>query len=111
MIVVLYKEAFLNTNELDHALPSSVVSLLHEFEDVFPDKLSHGFSLIRGIKHQIDFLPCVAIPNRPTYRSNLEETKELPRQVRELMEKEYVRESMSPCAILILFVPKKDRMW
>ena len=28
MIVLLYKEAFLNTNELDLALPSSIVSLL-----------------------------------------------------------------------------------
>ena len=28
MIVLLYKEALLNTNELDPALPSSVVSLL-----------------------------------------------------------------------------------
>ena len=29
MIVLLYKEAFLNTNQIDSSLPSSVVSLLH----------------------------------------------------------------------------------
>ncbi|KAI3453490.1 hypothetical protein Pfo_010153 [Paulownia fortunei] len=51
------------------------------------------------IEHQIDFIPDAIIPNRPAYRSNPEETKELQRQVHELMEKGYVRESMSPCAV------------
>ena len=42
MIVLLYKEALLNTNELDLALPSSIVSLLQEYEDVFPEETPHG---------------------------------------------------------------------
>ena len=42
MIVLLYKEAFLNTHELDPALPSSVVSLYQEFDDVFPDEMPDG---------------------------------------------------------------------
>uniref|UniRef100_A0A2N9GLL5 Reverse transcriptase n=1 Tax=Fagus sylvatica TaxID=28930 RepID=A0A2N9GLL5_FAGSY len=41
----------------------------------------------------------------------LEETKELQRQVEDLMSKGYVRESMSPCAVLVLLVPKKDGTW
>ena len=32
-IVILYKEAFLNINQLDTSLPSSVVSLLQEYDD------------------------------------------------------------------------------
>jgi hypothetical protein len=44
-------------------------------------------------------------------RSNPEETKELQRQVEELMAKRQVRESMSPCAIPVLLVPKKDGTW
>jgi hypothetical protein len=32
MIVLLYKEALLHTNELDLALPSSIVSLLQEMK-------------------------------------------------------------------------------
>ncbi|CAA2995130.1 uncharacterized protein LOC111398839 [Olea europaea var. sylvestris] len=36
---------------------------------------------------------------------------ELQRQGKELMSKDYVRESMSPCAVLVLLVPKKDETW
>ena len=63
MIVLLYKEALLNTNELDPILPSSVVTLLQEFEDVFPDEMPHGLPPIRGIEHQINFVPGASIPN------------------------------------------------
>ncbi|KAH9780480.1 hypothetical protein KPL71_008094 [Citrus sinensis] len=82
-----------------------------EYEDVFPEETPHGLPPIRGSEHHIDFVPGAAIPNRPAYRSNPEETKELQRQVNELMEKGYVRESMSPCALLVLLVPKKNGMW
>ncbi|XP_052197121.1 uncharacterized protein LOC127804307 [Diospyros lotus] len=82
-----------------------------EYEDVFPEDIPPGLPPIRGIEHQIDFIPRVTIPNRPAYRSNPEETKELQRQVQELMEKGYVRESLSPCAVPVLLVPKKDGSW
>ena len=79
MIILLHKEAFLNTNELDLVLPSSVVSLLQEYEDVFPEETPHELPPFRGIEHQIDFMPSATIPNQPAYRSNPEETKELQR--------------------------------
>uniref|UniRef100_A0A2N9I8I3 Integrase catalytic domain-containing protein n=1 Tax=Fagus sylvatica TaxID=28930 RepID=A0A2N9I8I3_FAGSY len=53
-----------------------------EFEDVFPEEM----------------------PNE----SN---PKELQKQVGDLMSKGYVRESMSPCAVPVLLVPKKDGTW
>ncbi|XP_057951001.1 uncharacterized protein LOC131145835, partial [Malania oleifera] len=111
IFVLLYKEACFNTNELDESLPSVVVSLLQEYDDVFPNEVPSGLPPLRGIEHQIDFVPGAAIPNRPTYRSNPEETKELQRQVEELMAKGHVRESMSPCAVPVLLVPKKDGTW
>ena len=63
MIILLYKEALLNTNELDLALPSSIISLLQEYEDVFPEEIPHGLPPNRGIEHQIDFVPGATIPN------------------------------------------------
>jgi hypothetical protein len=101
----------LNLDETNQSLPSLAVSLLQEFEHVFPKEMPNELPPIRGIEHQFDFVPGAAIPNRPAYRSNLEETKELQRQVEDLMSKGYERESMSPCAVPVLLVPKKDGTW
>jgi hypothetical protein len=111
IFVLLYKEACFNTNKLDESLPSVVVSLLQEYEDVFPNDVPSGLPPIRGIEHQIDFVPGATIPNRPAYRSNPEETKELQRHIEELLAQGHVRESMSPCAVSVLLVPKKDGTW
>ncbi|XP_074278625.1 uncharacterized protein LOC141602220 [Silene latifolia] len=82
-----------------------------KFGDVFPDELPAGLPPIRGIEHQIDLIPGSTLPNKAAYRCNPEETKELQRQIDELMERGYVRESMSPCAVPVLLVPKKDGSW
>ena len=88
-----------------------VVSLLQEFEDLFPDEIPHGLPPLRGIEHQIDFIPGVAIPNLPAYRANPEETKEIQRQVDELQQKGFIRESISPCSIPVILVPEKEGTW
>ena len=87
------------------------VSLLHEFDNIFPEDIPSRLPPLKGIKNHIDLVPVASIPNRPVYRCNPEETKELQRQVDELMMKGYIRESMSPCAVLVLPVPKKDGKW
>nr|XP_016511489.1 PREDICTED: uncharacterized protein LOC107828385 [Nicotiana tabacum] len=96
---------------LTSSLPSSISSLLQDFEDVFPEDIPNGLPPLHVIEHQIHFVPGSQIPNRPAYRSNPEETKELQRQVEELLEKCLVRESMSPCSVPVLLVPKKDGIW
>ena len=70
-----------------------------------------GLPPIRGIEHQIDLIPGASLPNRTPYKTNPEETKEIQRQVQELLDKGYVRESLSPCAVPVLLVPKKDGSW
>ncbi|KAH9792726.1 hypothetical protein KPL71_004248 [Citrus sinensis] len=66
-----------------------------------------------GVEYHVDGKLMVDATSkiRPAYRSNPEETKELQRQVEELLAKGYVRESMSPCAVPVLLVPKKDGTW
>ena len=51
------------------------VSLLQEFVDVFPEEIPHGLPPLRGIEHQIDFIPGASLPNRSAYRSSPKETK------------------------------------
>jgi hypothetical protein len=75
----LYKEAYFNTNKLDESLPSVVVSLSKEYDDVFPNNVPNRLPPIRGIEHQIDFVPGASIPNRLAYKSNPEEKKEFQR--------------------------------
>ncbi|KAI4353662.1 hypothetical protein L6164_002594 [Bauhinia variegata] len=58
-----------------------------EFEDVFPEEVPNGLPPISGIEHQIDFILGASVPNCLAYRSNPDETKELQKQVEELMEK------------------------
>ncbi|GKV41981.1 hypothetical protein SLEP1_g49444 [Rubroshorea leprosula] len=111
MFVLLYKGAYFNTNELNDSLPSVVKSLLQDFKDVFPEDIPNGLPPIRGMEHFIDFTLGATIPNRLAYRSNPNEMKELQKQVEELMKKGHVRESMSPCVVPVLLVPKKDETW
>ena len=92
IFVLLYKGAYFSTNDLNPCFHSVVVSLLQHYEDAFSKKIPSGLPPTRWIEHQIDFIPGATIPNRTTYRSNPKETKELQRQVEELMEKGYVRE-------------------
>jgi hypothetical protein len=54
---------------------------------MFSNNVPSGLPLIRGVEHQIDFVPGATIPNRPSYRTNPEKTNELQRQVKELMAK------------------------
>jgi hypothetical protein len=89
-------------------LPPAIANLLQEYVDVFPQELPPGLPPIRGIEHQIDLIPGASLPNRAAYRTNPEETKEIERQVQELLDRGYIRESLSPCAVPILLVPKKD---
>ncbi|XP_057526384.1 uncharacterized protein LOC130805617 [Amaranthus tricolor] len=88
-----------------------VLELLEEFSDVFPQELPEGLPPLRGIEHQIDLIPGSQIPNKIVYRTNSQEALELQKQVDELLAKGYVRESISPCAVPTLLVPKKDGTW
>ncbi|GJT58336.1 reverse transcriptase domain-containing protein [Tanacetum coccineum] len=103
---VVFGLLMIEENPVTTAAPLSMVPLLNEFQDVFPEEIPAGLLVIRKIQHCIDFLPGASIPNKPAYRMNPKEFAELHRQVTELLEKGLIRESMSPCAVPALLVPK-----
>ena len=83
--VLLYKETLLAANDLPSTLPSVVFDLLQEYEDVFPKEVPPGLPPKGGIEHQIDLVLGAPLPNRPPYRANPEETKEIERQVEDFL--------------------------
>ncbi|XP_071917061.1 uncharacterized protein [Coffea arabica] len=111
ILLILFCKESLLTNELGASLPSAIANLLQEYQDVFPEDIPNGLPPLRGIEHQIDFIPGSSLPNKAPYRTNPEETKEQQRQVEDLLSKGWIQESLSPCAVPVLLVPKKDRGW
>jgi hypothetical protein len=87
--VLLHKEVLFSTNDLPSSPPSVVLDLLHDFEDVFPNEVPAGLPPIHDIEHKIDLVPGASLPNRLAYRTNPEETKEIQRQLKELLDKGY----------------------
>jgi hypothetical protein len=86
--------------------------------DVFPSKLPAGLPPVRRIEHKIALILGASLPNRAAYRTNPDETKEIQRQVQALLDRGYIRESLSPCSVPVLLVPKnvllvpkKDGTW
>ena len=73
--MLICKGEVLETNDFTN-LPPMLLSLLQEFEDVFPDELPPGLPPLRGIEHRIDLIPGAPLPNRAPYRTNPQETKE-----------------------------------
>ncbi|KAK1608376.1 hypothetical protein QYE76_032049 [Lolium multiflorum] len=98
--VLICKGLSSETNDLTN-IPSSLLSLLKEFQDVFPDELPHGLPPLRGIEHRIDLIPGAPLPNRAAYRTNPEDTKEIQRQIQDLLAKgEVVRLHGIPASIV-----------
>ena len=84
------------------------MSIFQEFDDVFPQELLPGLPPLHGIEHRIELIPGAPLPNRAAYRTNPEETREIEKQIRDLLDKGYVRESLSPCAVPVILGPKQD---
>jgi hypothetical protein len=92
-------------------LPRAITNLLQDFKDFFPAEIPPGLPPLKGIEHQIDLILGASLPNRVAYRTNPEEMKEIQRQLQELLDNGYVRDSLSPCVIAAILVPKKNGTW
>ena len=101
-----FKEWILTS--LEEATHPLSIALLKLYSHVFPEEIPSGLPPKRSIQHHINLVPGAILPNKLAYRMNPKETMEMQRQVEELVAKGLVRESLSPCAVLALLVPKKD---
>ena len=86
------------------------VPVVRDFLDVFPDDLP-GLPPEREIDFPIDLVPGTAPISLPPYRMTPVELKELKTQLQELVDRGFIRPSISPWGAPVLFVKKKDDTW
>jgi hypothetical protein len=83
------------------------VRVVHDYPDVFPEELS-GMPPDRDVDFLIDFMPGTGpIAKRP-YKMDVDELKELKKQLREQLDKGFIQPSSSSWGAPVLFVEKKD---
>uniref|UniRef100_A0A2N9H2J6 Integrase catalytic domain-containing protein n=1 Tax=Fagus sylvatica TaxID=28930 RepID=A0A2N9H2J6_FAGSY len=83
------------------------IPIVSEFPEVFPEDLP-GLPPDREIEFSIDLLPGSGPISKAPYRMAPAELKELKEQLQELLDKGFIRPSVSPWGAPVLFVKKKD---
>ena len=103
------REAYLDyVIETEKARPNvSDIPTVSDFPDVFPEVLP-GLPPQREIEFAIDVVPGATLASITPYRMAPVELKELKLQLQELLEKGFIRPSVSPWGAPMLFVKKKD---
>ena len=83
------------------------VPVVQDFPDVFPEELP-GMPPDREIEFLIELLPGTAPISKRPYRMPPNDLEEVKKQIKELLEKGYIRPSSSPWGAPVLLVEKKD---
>lgn len=83
------------------------VSIVREYKDVFLEDLP-GLPLDRQLEFTINLIPGAPPVSKAPYRMSPKELQELKVQLQELLNKGFIRPSVSPWSAPILFVKKKD---
>ena len=83
------------------------ILVVKDFPDVFPEELP-GIPPVREVDLSIEILSGTTPTSRAPYKMAPIELKELKIQLQELLDKGFIRPSVSPWGAPVLFVKKKD---
>ncbi|KAL0551615.1 hypothetical protein IC582_010704 [Cucumis melo] len=97
--------SMVDTREVDVSL--SLEPVVRDYPDVFSEELP-GLPPHREIEFAIELEPGTIPISRAPYRMAPAELKELKVQLQELLDKGFIRPSVSPFGAVVLFVKKKD---
>ena len=98
-------------NSAPEGYRKKVETIIQQYRDIFPEKLSKGLLEDQEVQHQIKIEPGSKPPYRPPYQLGAAEQDELEEQVKDLLAQGFIRPSCSPYGAPVLFVPKKDGRW
>jgi hypothetical protein len=80
-----------------------------DYPDVFAEAVI-GLPPDREIEFTINLIPGTQLIHKAPYRMEPAELKELKEQLQELLDRGFIRPSVSPWGPPVLFVKKKDRL-
>ena len=103
--VLGYILLYLSNLEVESKL--NEIPIANEFPEVFPSDIP-GLPPKREIEFSIDLLPGTGPISIAPYRMASKELQELKKQLEELLDKQFIRPSVSPWGAPVLFVKKKD---
>ncbi|GBG78603.1 hypothetical protein CBR_g27828 [Chara braunii] len=85
-------------------MPPEIEGVVAKYPDLFEEPTG---VVEREVVHAIEIIPGSSIPKGRIYRMSPGELDELRRQLKELVDKGWIRPSVSPYGSRVLFVPKK----
>ncbi|GLJ42659.1 hypothetical protein SUGI_0884240 [Cryptomeria japonica] len=92
-------------------VPQEVQGLLKKYVEVIGDEMPNSFPSMRDVNHQIDLIPGENLPNKASYKMTPSQNEEIAKQVQELLDKGFIKKSLSPCVVPTMLVPKKGGKW
>lgn len=82
--------------------------LLNEFSDTCSPDLPSSVSPLRDIQHCIDFFLGSKLPNLAHYKMSPKVKQILQSMIEDLLQREFIQPSMSPCSVPALWVKKRS---
>ena len=91
--------------------PFYIQYMLNDYSDIIVDGFPNELPLVKNISHHIELILGASLSNNFSYKMAPQENEEIKNQVHEMLDKELIREILSPCVVPTVLSHKKDGGW